>query len=228
MWYTGQRLHRRDEPAYLRCPSRCRSRGRVRTLFQGDRNRGPVQFGLYRPVQEHRCEDHGSVSRRGKPVMVRPDYYGAAQHVRLFGTVRAHPSFPCISRRAQTKFSYSFDLCRDTGTGAAFFTGGRGAFTGTYQQVSCDEWDGEDGSKQWADACLSGETADNWPAIGCGNLGTAFSLPTPRNVLIHAYFRQRTLNKWCEQTKTSTRQTSKAVGVAGIHSIYPDPQSSTN
>lgn len=155
--------------------------------------------------------------------MVRPDDCEADQHVQHVGAVRARPSSPsCLSRRTQTKLSCSFDLCRDTGTGAAFFTGGRGAFTGTYQEVSCDEWSGTDGSKEWADACLSGETADNWPAVGCGNLGTAFSLPTPRNVLIHAYFRERTLKKWSEKTKTSI---SKDRGVAGRsgwnrHSIY--------
>ncbi|KAH9024601.1 endoglucanase V-like protein [Lactarius hengduanensis] len=75
--------------------------------------------------------------------------------------------------------SVHFDLCQDTGTDKAFFPSGRGALTGTYQEVSCSQWSGTDGPSLWDGACLSGESASNWPAIGCGNKGAEFSLPTP-------------------------------------------------
>ncbi|KAH9072354.1 endoglucanase V-like protein [Lactarius deliciosus] len=69
--------------------------------------------------------------------------------------------------------SVHFDLCQDTGTDKAFFPSGRGALTGTYQEVSCSQWSGTDGPSLWNGACLSGESASNWPAVGCGNQGTA-------------------------------------------------------
>ncbi|KAH9031326.1 endoglucanase V-like protein [Lactarius pseudohatsudake] len=69
--------------------------------------------------------------------------------------------------------SVHFDLCQDTGTDKAFFPSGRGALTGTYQEVSCSQWSGTDGPSLWDGACLSGESASNWPAVGCGNQGTA-------------------------------------------------------
>ncbi|KAI9433571.1 endoglucanase V-like protein [Lactarius indigo] len=69
--------------------------------------------------------------------------------------------------------SVHFDLCKDTGTADAFFPSGRGALTGTYEEVSCDQWTGTDGQSLWDGACLDGETAANWPAVACGNKGTA-------------------------------------------------------
>jgi len=69
--------------------------------------------------------------------------------------------------------SVHFDLCQDSGAAAAFFPSGRGALTGTYQEVPCSEWSGTDGSSLWNGSCLAGETAADWPAVGCGNQGTA-------------------------------------------------------
>lgn len=37
--------------------------------------------------------------------------------------------------------------------------------------LSCSQWSGSDGSSQFTGSCLSGETAANWPAVGCGNKG---------------------------------------------------------
>jgi len=69
--------------------------------------------------------------------------------------------------------SMHFDLCDDTGASNAFFPSGHGALTGSYTEVSCSQWSGSDGSAIWTGACLSGETASNWPSTGCGNQGTA-------------------------------------------------------
>ncbi|KAF8478251.1 glycoside hydrolase family 45 protein [Gautieria morchelliformis] len=66
-----------------------------------------------------------------------------------------------------------FDLCSDTGASAAFFPPGRGALTGAYTEVPCSQWSGYDGSPLWNGACISGESAPSWPAVGCGNQGTA-------------------------------------------------------
>ncbi len=49
---------------------------------------------------------------------------------------------------------------------------GHTALSGNFTEVSCDEWSGSDGSKLWDTGCLDGETADFWPAVGCGNVGT--------------------------------------------------------
>lgn len=65
----------------------------------------------------------------------------------------------------------SFDICEDTGGSAQFFPSGHGALTGTFTEVSCSQWSGSDGGQLWNGACLSGETAANWPAVGCGNKG---------------------------------------------------------
>ena len=69
----------------------------------------------------------------------------------------------------------SFDICEDTGAAAAFFPSGRGALTGHFTEVSCSEsyeWpESDDGAEAWNGACLAGETAANWPAVGCGNRG---------------------------------------------------------
>ncbi|KAI0319979.1 endoglucanase V-like protein [Amylostereum chailletii] len=66
-----------------------------------------------------------------------------------------------------------FDLCQDTGAAAAFFPSGHGALTGTYAEVSCSQWSGSDGGTLWTGSCIKGETAGTWPAVGCGNQGTA-------------------------------------------------------
>ncbi|KAI9464418.1 endoglucanase V-like protein [Lactarius psammicola] len=66
-----------------------------------------------------------------------------------------------------------FDLCQDSGAAAAFFPSGHGALTGTYEEVSCNQWIGTDGPDLWDGACLAGESAANWPAVACGNKGTA-------------------------------------------------------
>lgn len=50
-------------------------------------------------------------------------------------------------------------------------TAGHGALTGSFQEVSCSEWSGSDGSPEWNGACLKGEGAGLWPAVGCGNKG---------------------------------------------------------
>ncbi|EKM54209.1 glycoside hydrolase family 45 protein [Phanerochaete carnosa HHB-10118-sp] len=68
---------------------------------------------------------------------------------------------------------FHFDICEDTGGAAQFFPSGHGALTGTFTEVSCSEWSGSDGSQLWDGACLSGESAPNWPSTGCGNQGTA-------------------------------------------------------
>lgn len=65
----------------------------------------------------------------------------------------------------------SFDICEDTGGSNAFFPSGHGALTGTFQEVSCSQWSGSDGGSLFNGACLSGETAGNWPSVGCGNKG---------------------------------------------------------
>ena len=92
----------------------------------------------------------------------------------------------------QRGMSVHFDLCSDTGASAAFFPSGgsslfglcihsdlmmvatmtgRGALTGTYTEVSCHQWSGSNRSPLWNGACISGESAGNWPAVGCGNKG---------------------------------------------------------
>ncbi|KIP11594.1 glycoside hydrolase family 45 protein [Phlebiopsis gigantea 11061_1 CR5-6] len=68
---------------------------------------------------------------------------------------------------------FHFDICEDTGGSAKFFPSGHGALTGTFTEVSCSQWSGSDGGALWNGACLSGESASNWPSTGCGNQGTA-------------------------------------------------------
>ena len=76
------------------------------------------------------------------------------------------------------KFDNSFDICADTGAASAFFPPGRGALVGTFTEVSCKHWKSQqgslfsDGAEAWNGACLKGETAANWPAVGCGNQGS--------------------------------------------------------
>ncbi|GJJ11356.1 hypothetical protein Clacol_005588 [Clathrus columnatus] len=69
--------------------------------------------------------------------------------------------------------SVHFDLCEDTGASSVFFPSGHGALLGTFAEVSCSEWSGSDKSPLWNGACLKGESAGLWPAVGCGNQGTA-------------------------------------------------------
>ncbi|KAI0794550.1 endoglucanase V-like protein [Fomes fomentarius] len=66
-----------------------------------------------------------------------------------------------------------FDICEDTGGAGQFFPSGHGALTGTYTEVSCSQWSGSDGGPLWNGACIEGESAGNWPSVGCGNQGTA-------------------------------------------------------
>ncbi|KAH9015924.1 endoglucanase V-like protein [Lactarius pseudohatsudake] len=50
-------------------------------------------------------------------------------------------------------------LCGDSGAPEAFFPSGRGALTGTYEEVPCSQWIGTDGPNLWEGACLDGENA---------------------------------------------------------------------
>ncbi|KAH9030805.1 RlpA-like double-psi beta-barrel-protein domain-containing protein-containing protein [Lactarius pseudohatsudake] len=83
----------------------------------------------------------------------------------------------CGQTTSQTTNSFSmsvhFELCQDTGTDHAFFPSGHGALTGMYQEVSCSQWSGTDSPILQDSGCLVGESADNWPAVGCDNKGTA-------------------------------------------------------
>lgn len=69
----------------------------------------------------------------------------------------------------------SFDICQDTGGASAFFPSDRGALTGTFAEVPCSQWSGTDGDSLWNGSCIVGETAYNWPAVGCGNRGQSQS-----------------------------------------------------
>ena len=128
--------------------------------------------------------------------------------VNSFGTsvqcVLALPT-TCVSWRGSIKkISRSFDLCQDSGAANAFFPSGHGALTGTYEEVSCSEWSGTDGSSLWNGACLNDENSPSWPSTGsCGNKGTELSLPNSRNALVHVYCRHCTINKWSDKTKMS-------------------------
>ncbi|KAI0085190.1 endoglucanase V-like protein [Irpex rosettiformis] len=88
------------------------------------------------------------------------------------------------NRNNQHNEPFHFDICEDTGGAAQFFPSGHGALTGTFQEVSCSQWSGSDGSPLWNGACLTGETAGNWPSTGCGNQGESsnqilFLYPNP-------------------------------------------------
>ncbi|KAI0291671.1 RlpA-like double-psi beta-barrel-protein domain-containing protein-containing protein [Multifurca ochricompacta] len=91
-----------------------------------------------------------------------------------------------------------FDLCQESGASGAFFPSGRNALTGSYQEVSCSQWSGSDGPSLWNGACLSGESAANWPSVACGNQGAKLSPRVGWNVIsAHVYSRHRTsLTKW--------------------------------
>ncbi|OCH91481.1 endoglucanase V-like protein [Obba rivulosa] len=84
----------------------------------------------------------------------------------------------CGQTTADTENSFGapfhFDICEDTGGAAKFFPSGHGALLGTFEEVSCSEWSGSDGSSLWNGACIKGESAALWPSgVGCGNQGTA-------------------------------------------------------
>jgi hypothetical protein len=132
--------------------------------------------------------------------MVQPDAIESCQPAQHVGAVRARsPSvLICV---LNDFFAGSFDLCTDTGAAQAFFPEGHSALTGTYQEVTCDEWTGTDGPDLWDGACLLGEDAPFWPSTACGNQGTEVSLSTQRNVLVHEYCRQCTLNRRSEKTR---------------------------
>ena len=175
------------------------------TLLQVDRYQGPVLAELHGPVLQRRRKDHRSVPCPGQPSMVRPKHYEPCQLVRHIGAVRACPSYHlCQLAWLNKKYSRSFDLCQDSGAANAFFPSGHGALTGTYEEVSCSEWSGTDGSSLWNGACLNDENSPSWPSTGsCGNKGTELSLPNSRNALVHVYCRHCTINKWSEKTKMS-------------------------
>ena len=69
----------------------------------------------------------------------------------------------------------SFALCSDTGAAGAFLPASGDPLIGSYQEVSCSEWSGSDGSSS-SGSCLSGESAGFWPETGCGNQGEELSL----------------------------------------------------
>ncbi|KAH9963033.1 glycoside hydrolase family 45 protein [Lactifluus volemus] len=66
-----------------------------------------------------------------------------------------------------------FDLCVDSGAAAGFFTAPRGSGKGYYEEVSCEEWKGSIGEPLWGHSCMAPRNAPNWPAVACGNTGTA-------------------------------------------------------
>jgi hypothetical protein len=59
---------------------------------------------------------------------------------------------------------------------------GRGALTGTYSEVPCNEWSSNsatiEGVSLWNGACLLGESAPNWPSVACGNQGQSQTIST--------------------------------------------------
>lgn len=57
---------------------------------------------------------------------------------------------------------------------------GRGALTGSYQEVSCSKWSGVDGNPLWNGACLAGEKAAFWPSSACGNKGMCTIAAAPQ------------------------------------------------
>lgn len=81
----------------------------------------------------------------------------------------------------------SFDLCQESGASDAFFTDGRGALSGNYEEVPCDEWIGYDGPELWNGGCLAGSSAGLWPSVGCGNTGKGVSLAYPAKGMAHIH-----------------------------------------
>ncbi|KAI9446031.1 endoglucanase V-like protein [Lactarius indigo] len=75
--------------------------------------------------------------------------------------------------------SVHFDLYQESGASGAFFPSGNGALIGTYEEVSCTNWSGSEGTSLWDGACLAGENTTSWPSTGCGNKGAELS-PSPR------------------------------------------------
>ena len=87
--------------------------------------------------------------------------------------------FPSELWYADNKANRSFDLCADSGAGAAFFPAGRGAMLGDYVEVSCDEWTGSSCPVPlWNNWCMADNSASLWPAKGCGNNGMKHSVPS--------------------------------------------------
>ena len=84
----------------------------------------------------------------------------------------------------------SFDLCQESGAYDAFFSDGRGALLGNYEEVSCSEWSGQDGPSLWNGACLAGEGAKLWPNTACGNAGMKFLIArAARSMMAHVLSR---------------------------------------
>ncbi|KAI0286102.1 RlpA-like double-psi beta-barrel-protein domain-containing protein-containing protein [Russula aff. rugulosa BPL654] len=76
----------------------------------------------------------------------------------------------------QFNMSMHFDLCQDSGAAGAFFTGGREAMTGTFEEVVCENnWAGDQGGSLWDGSCLAGKNSPLWPQTVCGNQGTNHS-----------------------------------------------------
>ena len=173
------RLYGRDEPAFLRCSDRRRSRGCVWAVLQSDRLCGPVLRKQQGPISKHRRESYRPMPRPGKRAMVRPDGLQPYQLVRPVGAVRNFSPFSLFRSGATGSLTTirgsSFDLCQDSGAPGAFFPSGNGALTGTYQEVPCTEWSGTDGSSLWNGACLAEDSIGNWPTTGCGNQGAELS-----------------------------------------------------
>ncbi|KAF8261639.1 endoglucanase V-like protein [Lactarius quietus] len=119
--------------------------------FKVTGTKDPYDTSYTGPSQRHR-KDHRSVSHLGNQVWC--------------GQTLADPV-------NQHGMPVHFDLCQDTGASAAFFPSGHGALTGYYEEVSCTEWSGTDGSSLWNGACLASSTAPLWPSTACGNQGTA-------------------------------------------------------
>jgi hypothetical protein len=84
---------------------------------------------------------------------------------------------PLDSWYAEKKTYRSFDLCEDSGAAGAFFTDGRGAMLGTFEEVPCEcNWSGSEGGSLWGGSCMANDTTPLWPGLGCGNVGTNHSL----------------------------------------------------
>ena len=94
---------------------------------------------------------------------------------------RAYAVRSCLSLLglwyADSKTIRSFDLCADSGAGAAFFPAGRGAMLGNYTEVLCSEWIGSQcPDPLWNNWCMADSSTGLWPAKGCGNSGMKHSL----------------------------------------------------
>jgi hypothetical protein len=43
---------------------------------------------------------------------------------------------------------------------------------GDYEEVSCTEWSGDEGSSLWNGSCMAPIGTSLWPSVSCGNEGT--------------------------------------------------------